>query len=47
MPRSHPENEASSGDGAEAGAETPAVTRGRRGPRPGPDAGLERIAEVH
>lgn len=23
------------------------VVRGRRGPRPGPDAGLERIAEVH
>ena len=45
MPRPHHGNEAPSGD--EAGAETAPVTRGRRGPRPGPDAGLERIAEVH
>lgn len=47
MPRSHRETDQSSGDEAETGAEASAVTRGRRGPRPGPDAGLERIAEVH
>lgn len=36
-------------DEPEPGAETeePAVVRGRRGPRAGPDEGLERIAEVH
>jgi hypothetical protein len=34
--------------GDESSSQKPgAVSRGRRGPRPGPDVGLERIAEVH
>jgi hypothetical protein len=42
----------SSGDaagetGGKAGKPEKAVTRGRRGPRAGPEVGLERIAEVH
>lgn len=34
-------------DDESAGKKSGPVSRGRRGPRPGPDVGLERIAEVH
>ncbi|MCE9636721.1 MAG: hypothetical protein K8T90_13540 [Planctomycetes bacterium] len=50
MTRPEPENDDSDGAGDASGASEPgksAVTRGRRGPRPGADQGLERIAEVH
>jgi hypothetical protein len=43
MSRQRPEDD----ETTEAGTEEAPVTRGRRGPRAGPDEGLERIAEVH
>jgi hypothetical protein len=45
-PRKSAEN-AESGKTSEASPEPAQVTKGRRGPRKGPEAGLERIAEVH
>ena len=43
MTRQTPKDDDAEGEDTD---ETP-VTRGRRGPRAGPDEGLERIAEVH
>src|SRR5688572_21520921 len=45
-PRDDKKDEAAEAAGKSAKSEK-AVTRGRRGPRAGAEAGLERIAEVH
>lgn len=47
MKQPEPGSPRSDSDPTPQGAAETSVTKGRRGPRKGPNAGLERIAEVH